>query len=230
MEDAAAALALAEPFLLSRPVDHNLVLTILYERRARPQPGLYWAVLDDDEVVGVALRSPLDFVATVTPMSAPAVAVLVDAVIQDAPDLPGINGEACTVAAFAGAWTELTCVAAGPIEAHRLYQLHRTPEPRPVPGMLRRAGAEDEDVLAAWSRSFQKEVGLPQRGTSPRSLGGVSLRGVYGSGRTRGRRRRQAPPRPWLAWHVSTSCTRRPSGAVGGTPAHVCRRCRPTSL
>ena len=79
MEDATAALALAESFLLRRPVEHNLVLSLLHQRRVQPEPGLYWAVLDHGEVVGLALRSPLDFVATLTPMSAPAVAVLVDA-------------------------------------------------------------------------------------------------------------------------------------------------------
>ncbi len=164
MEDATAALALAESFLLRRPVEHNLVLSLLHQRRVQPEPGLYWVVLDDDEVVGLALRSPLDFVATLTPMSVPAVAVLVDAVIQDAPNLPGINGEASTVATFAGHWAERTSVAAAPIEAHRLYQLDSAPEPAPAPGMLRRAGASEAEMLAEWSRSFQTEVGLPHAG------------------------------------------------------------------
>ena len=164
MDDAGAALALAESFLLRRPVEHNLVLSLLHRRRAQPEPGLYWAVLDGGEVVGLALRSPLDFVATLTPMSAPAVALLVDALIQDCPDLSGINGEASTVATFAGHWAERASVAAAPIEAHRLYQLHSAPERAPAPGTLRRADAEDAEMLAAWSRSFQTEVGLPHAG------------------------------------------------------------------
>ena len=164
MDDAPAVLALTESFLLRRPVEHNLVLSLLHQRRARPEPGLYWAVSDHGEVVGLLLRSPLDFVATLTPMSAPAVAVLVDALIQDAPDLPGINGEASTVATFAGHWAERATVAAAPIEAHRLYQLHSAPKPAPAPGILRRADAKDAEMLAEWSRGFQTEVGRPHAG------------------------------------------------------------------
>ena len=84
--------------------------------------------------------------------------------IQDAPNLPGINGEASTVATFAGHWAERTSVAAAPIEAHRLYQLDSAPEPAPAPGMLRRAGPSDAAMLAEWPRSFQTEVGLPHAG------------------------------------------------------------------
>lgn len=163
-EDAAEVLALAESFLLSRPVEHNLVLTILHQRRAHPEPGRYWAVLDDDGVVGVALRTPLDFVATVTPMSAAAVASLVDAVIIDAPDLPGINGEASTVATFAGYWAERTRLPAQPVEAHRLYHLARAPEGRPATGTLRPARATDAEVLVEWSKRFEAEIGLPYPG------------------------------------------------------------------
>lgn len=163
-EDAAEALVLAESFLLSRPVEHNLVLTILHQSRARPEPGRYWVILDNAEVVGFALQSPLDFVATVTPMPGSAAAALVEAVIEDSPHLPGLNGEASTVAAFAGHWAERTGATAEPLEAHRLYCLEGSPEPRPTAGTLRPAREPDAEVLVEWSRSFEIDVGLPHPG------------------------------------------------------------------
>lgn len=41
-EDVRLFTAAAEGFLLSRAVLHNLVLTIVDGRVARPEPGLYW--------------------------------------------------------------------------------------------------------------------------------------------------------------------------------------------
>ena len=163
-EDAAEALACAEFFLSRRPVEHNLVLSILDQRLAHPEPGRYWAVRDDGEVVGFALRSPLHFVATVTPMPEPAIAALVDAVIVDAPDLSGISGEAGTVAAFAGYWAERTRVPAEPLEAQRLYRLDGAPSERRATGTLRPARVAEAEVLVEWSRSFESEIGLPYPG------------------------------------------------------------------
>src|SRR5919202_5579895 len=105
-DNAPDVMALAESFLVTRPAEHNLVLTILHQRCARPVPGQYWAILRSGEVVGLALRSPLDFVATVTPLSRSAVAPLAEALVEDAPDLAGLNGEASTVATLAGHWAE----------------------------------------------------------------------------------------------------------------------------
>ena len=45
----------------------NLVLTLLENRAAHPEPGRYWVVLDDGRPVGVVLQSPLTFAATTTP-------------------------------------------------------------------------------------------------------------------------------------------------------------------
>ena len=79
-DDAADALVRAGEFLATRPVDHNLVLTILHDRVARPEPGHYWLVHDDDAVVGVALQSPTSFFATLTPMTRARVTALATAV------------------------------------------------------------------------------------------------------------------------------------------------------
>jgi uncharacterized protein len=176
-EDAAEALAHAESFLFRRPVEHNLVLSILNQRLAHFEPGRYWVVRNHGEVNGFALRSPLTFAATVTPMAAPAIAALVDTVVADAPDLPGISGEAGTVAAFAGYWAERARVCAQPLEAQRLYKLDGAPNARPAPGSLRLARVADADVLVEWSKDFQAEIGLPH----PGDIAEVTRRRILGA-------------------------------------------------
>ena len=163
-EDASEALEGARPFLLGRPVEHSLVLGILDQRQARPEPGLYWSVLDGPDVVGFALQSPRHFFATVTPLPPHAVACLVDALAAAVPDLPGINGEACTVAAIGGHWSERADVEVVPLEAHRLYRLDRAPAVADAPGALRTATVDDEDLLVAWAGAFLTEIGLPYPG------------------------------------------------------------------
>jgi hypothetical protein len=67
-EDPGRTLTEAGVFLASYPVLHNLILTLLHERLAYPEPGRYWLAKDGGTVVGVAFQSPLDFAATLTPI------------------------------------------------------------------------------------------------------------------------------------------------------------------
>ena len=67
-EDPAFVLSEAREFLSSEPVLHNLLLTILHARVAQADPGRYWIAVEGEKTVGVALQSPLNFPATLTPM------------------------------------------------------------------------------------------------------------------------------------------------------------------
>jgi predicted GNAT family acetyltransferase len=158
-DDAATVRAEAADFLLSRPVEHNLIITLLDERGAHPEPGRYWWVQDAGTVVGVVFQSPLAFIAATTPMPAGAIAAVVARVATDAPDLPGIGGDADTVARFAGRWAEATKMPARPVEAQRLYELHALRPPTGVPGALRPADASDEAVVCEWVRGFERDTG-----------------------------------------------------------------------
>lgn len=158
-DNATSAAQAARAFLESRPIEHNLILTLLRDRIEHPQPGRYWWITENGIVRGVALRSPLTFKATVTPMPLDAVGALVDAVSEDAPDLPGVSGEAATAATFAGAWTERCSSGAHPAEGQRIYRLDAARSPDGVPGSLRVADGEDLGLLSAWFVAFQQEVG-----------------------------------------------------------------------
>lgn len=101
-DDPAWTLAKAEVFLASKPVLHNIILTLLHERVASHSPGRYWVAADGDRIVGVVVQSPLDFAATVTPMPSDVTTALVNIIAEAGVFLPGVNGEAATAACFAG--------------------------------------------------------------------------------------------------------------------------------
>lgn len=133
----------AGTFLVSRPVLHNLVLSLLRDRVAHPQPGRYWVVNDDRHPVGVVFQSPLDFLVTVTPMPDEAVVAVVSAIADAGIRLPGVNGEAATAARFAGQWTEVRETAAEPVQGQRIYEVDQVAGPPPPPGQLRKAQVDD---------------------------------------------------------------------------------------
>jgi uncharacterized protein len=155
-------LDVAGTFLASRPVLHNLMLTLLHARATVAEPGRYWVVADPDAdgdgVVGVAFQSPLDLPATVTPMPAHAVAALV-AEIAGEVRLPGVNGEAVTAARFAGQWTEHAHAGARPVDGQRIYQVDEPVRPTAVAGTPRRAEPADRDLLIEWLAAFDQEAG-----------------------------------------------------------------------
>jgi hypothetical protein len=80
-----------------------------------------------DDIVGVALQSPLTFAATLTPMEPTVATTNADAMLASVA-LPGVNGEAATAATSAGRWSERTKSAAIPFQGNRLYELWETGE------------------------------------------------------------------------------------------------------
>jgi uncharacterized protein len=166
-EDPAQVLTEAGVYLASDPVLHNLILVLLHERLAYPEPGRYWMAKAGDTVVGVLFQSPLDFAATLTPMGPEAVAGMVDTIVRAGVALPGVNGEAATAARFAGQWTERHGSAAFPVEGQRIYELASVPETAVVNVRLRQASLEDRDLVVAWMRGFYVDVGQRVRDFEP---------------------------------------------------------------
>jgi uncharacterized protein len=158
-EDPGEALAAAGDFLVTNPVEHNLLLTLLHDRIAVPLAGRYWWASDRNGVTGFVLQSPRSFSASITPTAADVLRDLVDVVAADAPDLPGVMGDAPTASVFAGCWTDRLPVAARPKEGGRLYQLDEVVTAPRVPGDLRPAQANDRDALVRWLDDFQQDTG-----------------------------------------------------------------------
>ncbi len=159
--DPADALAGPGTYLSSRPTEHNLVLTLLAARVAAPEPGRYWIVSTGAETVGVALQSPLDLPAVITPMPAAAVEALVHAIAATDVELPGVNGPAAAAATFAGHWGERRGTRASPEEGMRLYELGALVPPDGVCGAARAAMRGERELMLRWARQMLVEVGGP---------------------------------------------------------------------
>jgi len=167
-EDPAFVLSKAGVFLSSQPVLHNLVLSLLHARVAHSEPGRYWIAIQQDEVVGVVMQSPLTFAAILTPMESSVAAAAADAIAETGVVLPGINGDAATAAIFAGQWSERSKSAARPFEGNRLYELREIGEAPTVEGALRRGDPKERSLLILWARAFEQEIGEPLDGTELR--------------------------------------------------------------
>lgn len=178
-EDPAVVLNTAGVFLSSKPVLHNLILSILQARVEQRDPGRYWMAMQRDHIVGVVLQSPLTFPATLTPMELPVATAMADAIAEAGVPLPGVNGEAAAAATFAGQWSERTKSAAVPFQGNRLYELLDTGEVPRVEGTLRQAGSKDRSLMILWSRAFQHEIAEPLNDVELRVDRGLAARQMW---------------------------------------------------
>ena len=161
-DDAGWVLNKAKVFLSSKPVHHNLILTLLHARVAHYKPGRYWVAMDGDAVVGVVLQSPMNFRAVVTPMEPEVVLPVVDAISDAGVKLPGVVGDAATAAHFAGQWAERQKSAVVPFMGQRLYEVDKVEQPTEVKGYFRKAVPDDRKCLIDWVRCFYTEIGVEE--------------------------------------------------------------------
>jgi len=168
-EDPKFVLKRANEFLSSNAVVHNLVLSILAARVAHADAGRYWiALYGEKAVVGVAVQSPLEYPATLTPMEPRVVLAVVNAIAEAGVALAGVNGDAATAASFAGQWSERCKSAVMPFQGLRLCELLEAGEVPPAQGHLRQAGPEDRSMMIFWVRCFQAEIGESAHDTEHR--------------------------------------------------------------
>ncbi len=161
-------------FLCAREAEHNLILGLCANVRAaktNPYGALppYFAVVHAaDEVVGAAMRTP-PYNLILSGMSDERAAdVILQDVLDKAPDIPGVLGEKEVARRFAQGWTERTGRAHRIKMAERIFRLTRVVPPWPASGRLRVAGPRDIDVLADWFSAFSVEA-LREDGTRGRA-------------------------------------------------------------
>lgn len=181
-------LAAAGGFLRSRPVEHNLLLTITERLRRASQPAVgeppllgWWA--DEAEPQGAFSRTA-GFPLAVTPMPGEAADELVDVLI---PPLPGIGAEVSAAERFARRWQGRTGATVSVHRRQRLYRLGElVPPDPPLPGQARLAAVADRDLLHAWHHAFLAELGstsirdLPAQVADRLEYGGLLLWEVDG--------------------------------------------------
>jgi uncharacterized protein len=165
-------------YLTQDEARHNLALGISSNLVARP--SLYeifdlWIVSDGDVVAGVALRTPPYNLVLAQPRDDAALDALVDRLLEEGQDLPGVVASVPELDAFVGAWTATHDLDAALVMRQGVYEL-REVQPTPAPsGSPRVATPDDRDLLVAWMREFADEV-LPDEPEGDRQTRAVEDR------------------------------------------------------
>ncbi len=152
----------AEPFLLEREAEHNLILGMCTNLRRYPEriehPPYMATIERDGAVVAVALRTPPHNLVLSHVAAAEAIPLLADKLYEEYKTLPGVISSVPFSKTFAQEWQRLTGQRYELAMAQRIYQLEKVNAVSGVPGSMRRAGAEDRDLLARWLTEFSKEA------------------------------------------------------------------------
>lgn len=153
----------ARDFLTHRPVEHNVMATVLaaLEPSGSPEPPLFAWVEGGGELVGAALRTPPRRL-LVSCIAAEAADALVPAVLAVDRALPGVNGPEPAASHVAEAWRRCTGGTVTPRMSQAIYSLaHVEDLPHQPPGRQRPADRSDRDSLIEWTHAFNREAGMP---------------------------------------------------------------------
>jgi GNAT superfamily N-acetyltransferase len=163
--DAREFLERTEPWLLTREIEHGVVLQSARQARADSsgyERPMYWATFEDGgELVGCAYRTP-PFKVGVTALPGDAIAPLVADLAAVYPGtVGGFSGPDPTVSALASAWVaerggswtlntrgRLLAFDGGPETAHAKS------------GVLRQAGANDVPLAQSWGAAASIDSGI----------------------------------------------------------------------
>ena len=164
--DASELIALAGACLELHESENNLPIGLAYALAKDPQrygsePPLLLSVLEQGEVVGVAVMTPprriilSKFVAHIKGSMTHLVRYLLEA---DAP-VPGVVGPASAAQAFSACWAEAVPSAA-PRETMRMrvFEARTVADVPLVAGALRLASMDDHPLMAQWMAAFSQEA------------------------------------------------------------------------
>ena len=153
-------LGIAEPFLVEREAEHNLMLGVASSLTEAPEaysgPPYLALVSDDGRVVAAAVRTP-PFRLIVSEVDDPrAITLLAEDSLAD--ELPGVLGPVEHVRAFVEARTALGGPPAALEMSERVYRLTEVQPMPSIGGQARPATLDDRDVVLAWLEAFRREA------------------------------------------------------------------------
>lgn len=157
--DPAEALASFAPYLSERPVEHNVLLTVIADQIGGPGGGAYWSVTRNGALCGVAMQTQSQFPLGLSAMEPDVARALARRVAEDCPTLPLVAGVGSASSAFAGHFATVAGQPAAPVAGQRLYQLGELRPPDGVPGAVRGATPADRELLIEWTIAFRDEAG-----------------------------------------------------------------------
>jgi predicted GNAT family acetyltransferase len=148
-------------YLVSDEARHNLLLGI--SATIIEKPRLYelvdlWAVMDDGEVVLAALRTPPYNLVLGRPSGDDALQALVDRLVEEGQDLPGVVAAVPEIDAFVAAWTAERDLDATLVLRQGIYQLTEVLDVPSAPGAPRAADRSDRDLVVRWMLAFGEEA------------------------------------------------------------------------
>lgn len=162
--DPAAFLAHAEPWLLQRETEHNLILGIANQLAAGTmlsEKPVYLATVEAaDAIAGCAFRTP-PYKLGVTRMPDAAADALATDVADIYEVLPAIMGDCETAQKVAVRWAAIRNVTAVPGMKQRIYELDAVTPPLNTPrGSARPATIDDVTLAGEWIEAFSKEASI----------------------------------------------------------------------
>ena len=163
-DDAEAFREAAMPYLVRDEARHNLLLGI--SSTLLQKPGLYplfdlWVASEGAEVTAVAARTPPLNLVLAQPTTDAALDALVDRMVSEGQDLPGVVAAIPEVEDFVAAWTDSHDVDAALVFRHGIYELRDVMPVPSAPGGARPVTPEDRDLVIAWILAFADEA-LPE--------------------------------------------------------------------
>ena len=163
-DDAEAFREAATPYLMSDETRHNLLLgissTLVHAPDLHPVFDL-WVVADGERVTGAAVRTPPLNLVLAQPASDAALDALVDRMIAEGQELPGVVAAIPEVEAFVAGWTATHDVDAAIVFRHGIYELREVMDVPVAPGRGRAATPDDRELVIAWVLAFADEA-LPE--------------------------------------------------------------------
>jgi GNAT superfamily N-acetyltransferase len=164
--DARAFLTRAEPWLLTREIEHGVVLQSARQARAddsRYERPIYWATIEDaGRLVGCAYRTP-PFKVGVTALPDAAIAPLVADLAATYPGpIGGFSGPDPTVSTLATAWVERRGGSWTVNTRGRLMSFSdgTSADGAPKKGVLRLADANDTALAQSWGAAASIDSGI----------------------------------------------------------------------
>jgi uncharacterized protein len=150
----------AVDYLIGHEAIHNLLFGLTTAQIASPSPNLnvYWALVwEGEQIVGGAIRFPANKLLLARMAQLNAIAVLIEDMMIDLTDTPGVMGlpfDSRTAAAY---WAVRTLTRVQPGMPQRIYQLEQVRPPQGVAGNPRWAAEADRALMTDWMFGFQQD-------------------------------------------------------------------------
>lgn len=145
-DNAQTAFNKAKSYLFKDKINNNIFISILEERIKFPQPGNYWCIEKDEQVVGFALQSPVYFQMNVSEMKKDALEALSLKIKEQNLQIPAFFGVADTVTALEKIWKKINWVSIIPTMRLQYYYLDK----------LKTELCKNEAIRTASKKDFEK--------------------------------------------------------------------------